>query len=302
MFGDAGHILGSAWIHLDLREGGQERSILFSGDLGSRGRPILRDPAAPPPTDTVVIETTYGDRLHKNLDNSIDELYEAINHAMEHGGNAIIPTFALDRAQEILYFIQQGEAAGKLPQGVAVFLDSPMAITATEIYRRYPDFYKPEVRALFENSTDPFHPSGLRLTRETSESIALNSISGAVILAGSGMCTGGRIRHHLLHNISRSDSSIIFVGYAAERTLARAIVDGAREVSIFGERHPVRAGVYTINGFSAHADKEELLGWYGNAHARTTYLVHGERKSMEKFAGNLSGTVRMPGLHQGFSL
>jgi metallo-beta-lactamase family protein len=301
-FGDAGHILGSAWIRLNLREGNEKRTVLFSGDLGSRGRPVLHDPVAPPKTDTVVIETTYGDRLHKSLDNSIDEFYEAINHTIEHGGNAIIPTFALDRAQEILYFIKLGEMQGKLPKGVPVFLDSPMAITATEIYRRYPDFYKPEVRALFENSTDPFHPSELRITRETSESIALNSISGAVILAGSGMCTGGRVRHHLVHNISRRDSSIIFVGYAAERTLARVIVDGAKEVHIFGERHKVRASVHTINGFSAHADKQELLDWYGNAHTGTTYLVHGEQASMENFAGELSGTVRIPKLHQKFGL
>ena len=287
MFGDAGHVLGSAWIHLKLEEGHRHTSVLFSGDLGNAGRPLLHDPVAPPHADRLVIETTYGDRRHKDLEGSIHELYEGINHALDHGGNAIIPTFALDRAQEILFFLKQGEREGKLPRDVPIFLDSPMAITATEIYRRHPDYYKPEVRHLFEAGDDPLQPNGLKITRETAQSVALNSVTGAVILAGSGMCTGGRVRHHLRHNIARHHSSIIFVGYAAEHTLARHIIDGAKSVHIFGDHLPVKAKIFTVNGFSAHADSKELLDWERSAAPDEIFLVHGEKPAMEHFGKHL---------------
>ena len=303
MFGDAGHVLGSAWIHLKLKEGGRHTTVLFSGDLGNAGRPLLHDPVAPPHADRLVIETTYGDRRHKDLEGSIHELYEGINHALQHGGNAIIPTFALDRAQEILFFLKQGEREGKLPPDVPIFLDSPMAITATEIYRRHPDYYKPEVRHLFEAGDDPLQPNGLKITRETAQSVALNSITGAVILAGSGMCTGGRVRHHLRHNIARHQSSIIFVGYAAEHTLARHIIDGARFVHIFGEQLPVKARIFTVNGFSAHADSAELLDWERSATPDEIFLVHGEKPAMEHFSKHLKdAVVHLPALHSSFEL
>jgi metallo-beta-lactamase family protein len=298
LFGDAGHVLGSAWIHLQLREGGRETSVLFSGDLGNAGRPLLRDPQKPPHAKNLVIETTYGNREHKDLVASIDELYEGVNFALSHGGNAIIPTFALDRAQEILYFLKEGERNGKLAQRLPIFLDSPMAITATDIYRRHPNYYKLEVRAIFEEGDDPFHPAGLKITRETSQSIALNNITGAVILAGSGMCTGGRVRHHLRHNISRHGSSIVFVGYAAEHTLARHIVDGAKFVHIFGDRLAVKAKVYTVNGFSAHADRAELLEWQRPVEPEDIFLVHGEKSAMRAFSKILKGaTVHIPEMH-----
>ena len=303
MFGDAGHVLGSAWIHLKLKEDGRHTTVLFSGDLGNAGRPLLHDPVAPPHADRLVIETTYGDRRHKDLEGSIHELYEGINHALQHGGNAIIPTFALDRAQEILFFLKQGEREGKLPPDVPIFLDSPMAITATEIYRRHPDYYKPEVRHLFEAGDDPLQPNGLKITRETAQSVALNSITGAVILAGSGMCTGGRVRHHLRHNIARHQSSIIFVGYAAEHTLARHIIDGARFVHIFGEQLPVKARIFTVNGFSAHADSAELLDWERSATPDEIFLVHGEKPAMEHFSKHLKdAVVHLPALHSSFEL
>ena len=296
-FIDAGHILGSASIYLELEEQGKKRSVLFSGDLGYGGRVILRDPATPPAADVVVMETTYGDRLHKQLQPSIEELYEAIEDTFRRGGNVVIPTFALERAQEILYFLQEGVSSGRLPGSTQVFLDSPMAISATEIFLHHPECYDAETVALFNKQRDPFALPGLHFTRETAESMALNNIrGGAVIMAGSGMCTGGRVRHHLKHNLWRDDSSVIFVGYAAQGTLARHIVDGASVVRIYREEIQVRAKIYTIGGFSAHADQAQLLAWHKKTgNPKHTFLVHGDEKAMKHFAGLLENTqVAMP--------
>ena len=302
-FGNAGHILGSAWIRLELTEGDLSRSILFSGDLGGAGRPLLPDPSPAPRSDALVIETTYGDRQHRSLPDSVTELYAAINSALRHGGNAVIPTFALDRAQEVLFFLREGERSGALPRGLPVYLDSPMAITATEIYENHPEDFRPEVKAMFDADREPLTPRGLQLVRDTKGSARLNHITGAVIMAGSGMCTGGRIRHHLRHNLAKRESAIIFVGYAAEGTLARRIVDGAEEVRLFGDDVKVRAEVYTINGFSAHADQTDLLRWARDAQAGTTFLVHGESTATKVFAGKLRGTdVVIPHLHQSVDL
>ncbi len=299
-FLDAGHILGSASVFLELQEGDQHRSVLFSGDLGNAGRPLLRDPATPPPSDVVVMESTYGDRLHKPLPPSVDELYAAVGDAFSRGGNVIIPTFALERAQELLYFLREGIEKHALSRSIQVFLDSPMAISATEIFRRHPECFDSETMTLFREGRDPFGLPGLHFVRETAESIALNRITGgAIIMAGSGMCTGGRVRHHLKHNLWRHDSSVIFVGFAARGTLARQIIDGAKEVSIFGERIPVKARIHTINGFSAHADQAELLAWQRQTHASRTFLVHGEEETMRHFAAKLASThVEMPSTGQ----
>jgi metallo-beta-lactamase family protein len=250
------------------------------------------------------METTYGDRLHKQLGPSIDEFYEAITETFKRGGNVIIPTFALERAQELLYFLSQGIAQGRLSKSTQVFLDSPMAISATEIFRRHQECFEPAVAKLFQEGHDPLSLPGLHFTRETSESVAINNIrGGAIIMAGSGMCTGGRVRHHLQHNLGREDSSIVFVGYAANGTLARRIIDGAKEVNIFGENIPVRARIYTINGFSAHADQAELLAWHKQTSAKRTFLVHGEDDIMRQFAAQLADTrVEMPGPNQVFEL
>jgi metallo-beta-lactamase family protein len=304
-FFDAGHILGSACVYLELREEGRQRSVLLSGDLGNAERPFLRSPTAPPPADVVVMETTYGDRLHKALRPSVDELHAAIGDTFKRGGNVIVPTFALERAQELLFFLREGVEQGRLPGSMQVFLDSPMAISATEIFERHPECYEPEVAELFQEGRDPFGLPGLHFTRETAESIALNRIGGgAVILAGSGMCTGGRVRHHLRHNLWRKESSIIFVGFAAKGTPARRIIDGARQVRIFGESIPVRAAIHTINGFSAHADQAELLDWHRQIGGpERTFLVHGEEETMRLFAGLLQDTgIEMPTLHQQFEL
>jgi metallo-beta-lactamase family protein len=304
-FIDAGHILGSACIVLQLGDGSEQRRILFSGDLGMGGRPILRDPDTPPEVDVVVMETTYGDRQHKQLKPSVDELYRAINETVKRGGNVIIPTFALERAQEILFYLHAGKEQGVLPEFLQVFLDSPMAISATEIFRRHPECYDEQMAGLFSAGRDPFQFPGLHFTRETAHSMAINQItSGAVIMAGSGMCTGGRVRHHLKRHLGREHSSIVFVGYAAYGTLARRIVDGAKTVSIFGDDYPVRAQIHTIGGFSAHAGQTELLAWHRHAgKPETTFLVHGEKDSMNVFSHLLGDTrVEMPELHQVFDL
>jgi metallo-beta-lactamase family protein len=234
----------------------------------------------------------------------MDEFYEAITETFKRGGNVIIPTFALERAQELLYYLSQGIAQGRLAQSTQVYLDSPMAISATEIFRRHPECFEPATVKLFQGGHDPFELPGLHFTRETAESVAINSIhGGAVIMAGSGMCTGGRVRHHLQHNLGRDNSSVVFVAYAAVGTLARRIIDGAKQVSILGEDVPVRARIYTINGFSAHADQAELLAWQKQTGAKRTFLVHGEEDTMRQFTAKLANTrVEMPGPNQGFEL
>ena len=304
-FIDAGHILGSASIFLELEEDGQFHRLLFSGDLGYSGRAILRNPAKPPQVDSVVMETTYGDRQHKQLEPSIDELYDIINETAGRGGNVIIPTFALERAQEILYYLREGVERGRMKHFTNVFLDSPMAISATQIFARHPECFDADTLKISDDGGDPFDLPGLHFTRETSESMAINEVDGgAVIMAGSGMCTGGRVRHHLKHNLWNRRSSVVFVGYAARGTLARRIIDGAGRVRIFGEDIPVRASIHTIGGFSAHADQTELLAWHAQTgKPKTTFLVHGEEKSMHTFASKLHDTeVKMPELHQSFTL
>ena len=304
-FIDAGHILGSASIFLELEENGKRRTILFSGDLGNCGHPILRDPATPPNVDVVIMETTYGDRLHRPIESSVEELYGAILSAIKKGGNVIIPTFALERAQEILYFLREGVENGRFPGSMQVFLDSPMAISATAIFKRHPECYDEETARLFSEGNDPLALPGLHFSRETEDSVAINRIDeGVVIMAGSGMCTGGRIRHHLRHNLWRSHSSIVFVGFAANGTLARKIIDGVHHVQLFGEEIQVNATIYTINGFSAHADQVELLAWHRQTgNPELTFLVHGEEEMMKSFGKLLENTrVEMPVLHQSFEL
>jgi metallo-beta-lactamase family protein len=304
-FFDAGHILGSASIFLELEEDGRQCSVLFSGDIGNSGRPLLRNPMTPQKADIVVMETTYGDRLHKPLKPSVEEFYQTITGTFSRGGNVVIPTFALERAQELLYFLREGIDENRLSRSTQVFLDSPMAISATEIFERHPECYDPETAELFREGRDPFHLPGLHFTRETAESISINStVGGAVIMAGSGMCTGGRIRHHLQQNIGRKECSVLFVGYAARGTLARQVIDGAKEVSIYGEKIPVSAEIHTINGFSAHADQAELLAWHKQlGNPKRTFLVHGEEKAIRQFEKLLKDTeIVIPAMHDIFTI
>lgn len=298
-FLDAGHILGSASLLLELQEQGVSRRVLCSGDIGNAGRPLLRDPVSVA-ADVVVMETTYGDRRHKSLSASVEELYRVVTETFLRGGNVIIPTFALERAQELLYFLREGLEQKRMPAPNHVFLDSPMAISATEIFTHHPECYNTQLRSFFESGRDPFDLPGLQFTRDHADSMAINSVTGgAIIVAGSGMCTGGRVRHHLRHNLGRPESSIVFVGYAAEGTPARQIIDGARNVRLFGSEVPVRASIHTIGGFSAHADQSELLAWYGKTNAGFTLLVHGEQQAMRGFAAQIAGArVLMPERNQ----
>lgn len=300
---DAGHILGSASIRIEYHGRGKTRSIVYSGDLGNSGRPLLRDPMPPPRADAVVMETTYGDRLHRSLPASVQELYEAIGSTFQRGGNVIIPTFALERAQEVLFYLREGVEHGKLPGSMQVFLDSPMAISATEIFNRHPECFDEHATALLHSGRDLLALPGLHMTHDASESMALNRLSGgAVIMAGSGMCTGGRVRHHLKHNLWRRDAGIVFVGYAAAGTPARRIIDGAKYVNLFGEDIPVHARIYTINGFSAHADRDELLAWQRAVKPATTFLVHGDERVMHSFKQLLPGKVELPRRGEVFEL
>lgn len=297
-FFDAGHILGSAFVLFELEENGQKRRVLFSGDLGSDGRAILPDPAPAPQADVVVMESTYGDRSHKGLEESIAELYEAINTTIAGHGNVLIPSFALERSQEILYYLREGVEQGHLPHNLRVYLDSPMAISATEIFRRHPECFDEETWQVLVTGRDPFTFPGLSYTRDTADSVALKQVDGAVLIAGSGMATGGRIRHHLRNNLWRPESAVVFVGFASQGTLARAIIDGAKEVRIFQEEIAVQASIHTINGFSAHADQQELLAWHAQTQAGQTFLVHGEEGAMRRFAEQLQGTrVILPEAH-----
>ena len=293
---NAGHILGSASILVEAEEKSGRHSVVFSGDIGSPNHPLLRPPETPSSADMVVMETTYGDRLHSPFSESLKQLYAAINTALPRGGNVVIPTFALERAQELLFFLRQGVAENQLPPSIQVYLDSPMAISATQIFERHRDAFTPMVTTLFDKGVDPFTLPGLHFARDGAASIAINQVkSGAIIMAGSGMAAGGRIRHHLIHNLPRKESSIVFVGYAANGTLGRRLMDGAKQVHILGKLVPVHASIQTISGFSAHADQAELLAWQARiAGPAKIALVHGEFGSMQAFAAKLGGKAVIP--------
>ncbi|WP_353476232.1 MBL fold metallo-hydrolase (plasmid) [Salipiger sp. H15] len=302
---EAGHILGSASVLLEITEGARRRRLLFSGDIGPGGRVLLNDPDPPSDVDVVVMETTYGDRDHRSLESSVDEFYAAIRATQARGGNVIIPTFALERAQELLWYLREGLEQGRIDHGLDLYLDSPMAISATRVFGRHPEALGPEAARMIRSGRDPFQLPGLHFTEEARDSMELNEIrSGAVIMAGSGMCTGGRVRHHLRHNLAQPESSVIFVGFAAEGTLARIIIDGATRVKLFGDEIPVRAQIHTINGFSAHAGRRQLADWHGRlGMPEKTFLVHGEMKAMEALAPELrTGSVTLPRLGEAFEI
>ncbi len=302
---DTGHILGSASLSFDLTEDDKKRRLVVSGDLGTGDRAMLNGPTIPPPgADAVIMETTYGDRLHRSFPATLDELYTAISQTHARGGNVVIPTFALERAQEILYYIREGIETKRLPHSLTVFLDSPMAILATEAFKNHPEAVSAAFTDLLKQGHDPLHFSGLHLTRDGSESRAINAITGgAVILAGSGMCTGGRVMHHIQHNLASDASSIIFVGYAAMGTPARRIIDGAASIHLFGEDIAVRARIYTINGFSAHADRDALLAWHHGVAAKRTFLTHGDAQVIQSFANGLpEASAEIPTLGDRFEL
>ena len=302
---DAGHILGSASLRLEYDGTGGRRSVVLSGDLGTGGRPLLRDPVAPPSADAVVIETTYGDRCHRPLGASVDELWNAVGRTLGRGGNVVIPTFALERAQEILYYLRIGIEQQRIPMPQGIFVDSPMAISATALFRQHREALSPAIAAEFAAGRDPLGPPRLEFTRDHAASAHIDGITGgAVILAGSGMATGGRVLRHLQRELPRSQSAVVFVGFAALGTPARQIIDGARQVRILHAPVDVRAEIHTIGGFSAHADRDELLAWHARVQAKRTFLVHGEKSAMAAFAASLPAGTRIdqPQLGQEFDL
>jgi metallo-beta-lactamase family protein len=260
-FHDAGHILGSAIVEV-LAAG---RKIVFSGDLGQPGLPVVADPTPIEEADVLLVESTYGDRDHKNLPQTLDELAYALNDTLaSRRGNVVIPAFAVGRTQDILHHIGELQKARRLPPKLQVYVDSPMALAATRITLKYARL--PEIERV-------------QFVEDLEESKRINSVrSGAVIISASGMCDGGRIRHHLRYNIARPECAIVFTGFQAAGTLGRRIVDGAQTVRLFGEDYPVRAKVFTIGGLSAHADRSALLGWLAHFRRppRETWVVHGE--------------------------
>src|SRR5262245_10426606 len=274
---DAGHILGSASVALELTEGPTTWRVLFSGDIGQYDSPILRDPEAHDAADVVLMESTYGSRRHRERADTLRELGEIIVAAKSDGGNIVMPAFAVGRSQDILYELGTHQDEWQLKDW-QIFLDSPMAIEASRIYWQHTELYDDEAAELRQRLRSlPLIPN-LKLTRTTEESMAINRISsGAIIIAGSGMCTGGRVVHHLKHNLSRRDCDIVFTGFQAQGTLGRAIVDGRSPVRIHGELLNVAARVHTLGGFSAHGDQQDLLRWYAGLPGRPhVWLVHGE--------------------------
>jgi metallo-beta-lactamase family protein len=284
-FHDAGHVLGSAMIKVKVGQKGENRTILFSGDVGRWNKPILRDPSVFAETDYVVVESTYGNRLHEGLPDIGDSLAQIINSTWKAGGNIVVPSFALQRAQELLYYLNELLREDRIPH-IMVFLDSPMAIAITEVFQRHSELFDERMSRMVREKRSPFDFSGLKMVQTVDESKAINHISGTVmIIAGSGMCTGGRIKHHLVTNISRRESTILFVGYQAIGTLGRQIVDGARKVRILGQHYPVRARIVQIQGFSAHADRNELFTWLSGLKSapRRVFVVHGEPEAARQF-------------------
>jgi metallo-beta-lactamase family protein len=297
-FNDAGHILGSSIAEIWVKEGGREIKLVFSGDLGNKNMPILRDPSIIESADYLFIESTYGNRNHMNVENKIDRFVEIITSTMEKGGNVIIPSFAVGRTQEILYelFKQREKYGEKLTHllEIPVYVDSPLAVSATKVFRNNLDCYDEEAREYIENGDNPLDFPGLRFTQSAEESKALNdSKDSLIIISASGMCDAGRIKHHLKHNLWRKESSVVFVGYQAEGTLGRRLVDGADKVRIFGEEISVNARVEMIEGFSGHADRDGLLSWIKafRQKPRRIFLVHGEVNSMNEFSELISSEL-----------
>jgi metallo-beta-lactamase family protein len=291
---EAGHILGSASIELWARDAeGRTRKLVFSGDIGPKGTPILRDPATIDRADLVLMESTYGDRLHRDRADTIRELGDILDTAWGEGGNVLIPAFAVGRSQELLYWFARHWEEWGLARW-RIFLDSPMAAKVVDIYDRHADLFDADARRVWRDKPNPFRLPNLHVTATRDESMAINRIdSGAIVIAGSGMANAGRILHHFRHRLDRRGTHVVFVGYQAEGTIGRRLVDGARWVRIHGHDVRVNAQRHTVGGLSAHADQRGLIDWYGaiagsgNGDHPPLALVHGEDKAREALAGEI---------------
>jgi metallo-beta-lactamase family protein len=287
-FRDAGHILGSAIIEVWLSQGERQTKLVFSGDLGQPGRPLVRDPTPVGEADLLVMESTYGDRLHKPMDATIDELCQAVTDTFaDRRGNVVIPAFAVGRTQEVLYLLIRLVQAGRLGD-LDIVVDSPLAAKATAVTLKHWAVLDPDAAPVFESAMRPGGRPRIRFTESVEESAALSKVrDGTIIIAGSGMCDAGRVKYHLRDNLPRPQSSVVIIGFQAEGTLGRRIVDGAKFVRIFGEEYPVRAKIHTIGGLSAHGDQAALMGWLGTfaTPPQRTFVVHGEAATAQGFAG-----------------
>ena len=294
----AGHILGAGSLHLTLRGREGEHRVGFSGDIGRPGQLIIPDPEFMPPLNTLFMETTYGSRLHKSVDESQEELLQVVNQAYQDGGKVIIPAFAVERTQEIIYVLAKGYREGRLPKDMPVYLDSPLAIKSTVIFRKHPELFDEETQDLLDEGHTPINLPTLRFTPTTDDSRKINeSNEPSIIIAGSGMANAGRIKHHLKHNLWRPNCHVVIVGFQAQGTTGRRLVEGASSVRIFREDVSVKASVHTIGGFSAHADQRELLDWLeGHANpGMMVHLIHGEESASLAF--RKKAKERFPDMH-----
>lgn len=299
---DAGHILGSAIVVLELEEQGRVYRIGFSGDLGRANAPLLRDPTFVTDLDYLIVESTYSDREHPPFEQAAEELALIVRETIARGGKVIIPAFAVGRTQEMLYFLHRHINAGKIPR-VPIFVDSPLAIDATDVFRLHLECFDEATHELLLAHQDPFGFGELEYTRTVEASRALNELkTPAIIISASGMCEAGRVLHHLKHNIEDARNTILFVGYQAENTLGRRLVDGIKRVKVFGDEFTVRAQVVMLEGFSAHADRRELFEWVKATRARLrgVFVVHGDQARTQAFVDalrtlGLDALAPMPG-------
>ena len=299
-FSDAGHLLGSSSIHLTMTDQGQTRTLLFSGDLGNCDRPLIRDPQKPPYADYVVVESTYGDRLHGVRPDYVSQLTDILQQTFDRGGNVVIPSFAVGRTQELLYLLRTIKDRGLVRghDGFPVYVDSPLAVEATRIYADgLTEYYDDETLQLLAQGIDPITFPGLRLSVTSEESKLINADkTPKVILSASGMCEAGRIRHHLKHNLWREESTILFVGYQSAGTLGRKLADGATSVKLFGETIVVHAQIHEMAGISGHADRDMLLDWLANMGQapRQVFVNHGDELVCEHFAATIAQKLQYP--------
>jgi len=308
-FQDAGHILGSSIVEIWAKENNYETKVVFSGDIGNLNQPIIQDPTVIEETDYLVMETTYGNRLHKNIGDKQELLLQIIESTFLRGGNVIIPAFAVERTQDLLYYLARLDFEGRLPD-CKIYVDSPLAISANEIFKVSVKYFDDETKAAFDKIWEsPGILQRIVMTRSAEESKKLNEVrTNAIIISASGMCDAGRIKHHLKHNLWREESSIVFVGYQAPGTLGRQILDGKKQVRIHGEQIAVNAQIYNLDGFSGHADQKALLQWFDSfkRKPKEVFLVHGEPEGMEVFKNLLLERydleVHMPELYQTFDL
>jgi metallo-beta-lactamase family protein len=290
VFRDAGHLLGSAICEILINNHESDsKKLVYSGDIGNVNLPILKDPTSISEADFVIMETTYGNKEHKAVEENFQELVNIIKDTFNQGGNVIIPSFSVGRTQEVIYVLNKYVEQGQIPR-CKVYIDSPLASKTTEVFKNHQEYFDGEAKELLEKGDNPLEFKGLSFTETAEESMSLNGVNGIIIIAASGMCEGGRIVHHLKHNLWREECAVVFVGYQAEGTLGRNILNGDKEVKILGEEISVKAKIYNLEGLSGHADKVVLLNWLNGFKTKPlkVFLVHGESDNIKSFNREIS--------------